>query len=307
MIAFGCSVTAQDVYRRCAKIGLELASEPDSRVFTYATTRTVAGTYNLILDRAAALPELEALVLLHEDAEIVEHDFGAKLRHAFADPDVGVVGCVGATGVSSIAWWDGSVTWTSAPYRYEELGGGELLWRRDADDAERAPGAVDSVYGVLLALSPWAVENLRFDESLGSIYGYDFDICAQARAAGRKVLAADLKIAHHHPLELVTDEELFRSAHIRAAEKWDRVELPEDQWRARARVAEADAGAARLLAASTLLEFDATAAFQNARLEELRTGPSWRLTEPLRRGNAIARNARARLRPSTPSEPPGER
>jgi hypothetical protein len=298
VIGFGSSIDSQDVYRHCAQAGFERASEPDSRVFAYSLARTVAGTYNLILDRAAALPELEALVLVHEDAEIVDDDFCAKLRRAFADPQVAVVGCVGATGVRSIAWWDGSLTWSSATYRYEELGGGEVPWPDDG--VAHAPGPVESVYGVLLALSPWAVSNLRFDESLGAVYGYDFDICAQARAAGRKVLADDLRVAHHHSLDVLTEEESFIAAHMRAAEKWDQAELTDEQWRARARAAEADAGAARLLAASTHLQADATAVYHEARLEELRATPSWRLTEPLRQGNAIARKARARLRRSEP-------
>ena len=30
-------------------------------------------------------------------------------------------------------------------------------------------------------MSPWAVRNTRFDESLGQFHGYDFDICMQVR------------------------------------------------------------------------------------------------------------------------------
>ena len=86
------------------------------------------------------------------------------------------------------------------------------------------------------------------------------------------------------------------AAHIAAAEKWDRAELTEDQWRARARAAEADAGAARLLASSMRLQADATAVFHDERLAELRGTPSWRLTEPLRQGNRLGRRVRGRLR-----------
>ncbi len=65
-------------------------------------------------------------MLVHQDAEIVDPDFCAKVRAALADPDVGLVGCVGALGVRSIAWWEGSVTWASFAHRYAELGGGEI-------------------------------------------------------------------------------------------------------------------------------------------------------------------------------------
>ena len=36
-------------------------------------------------------------------------------------------------------------------------------------------GEVDSIDGFVMALSPWVVRNLRFDESLGQLHGYDFD------------------------------------------------------------------------------------------------------------------------------------
>ena len=45
-----------------------------------------------------------------------------------------------------------------------------------------------------MVLSPWAVRELRFDESLGKLHGYDFDICMQARAAGKKVVTADFRV-----------------------------------------------------------------------------------------------------------------
>ena len=70
-------------------------------------------------------------------------------------------------------------------------------------------------------LSPWAVRNIRFDESLGQLHGYDFDFCLQVREAGRKVVTADFKVIHHHSLELVSNPETWIEAHMRVAEKWD--------------------------------------------------------------------------------------
>ena len=72
---------------------------------------------------------------------------------------------------------------------------------------------------MLLVLSPWAVRNLRFDEALALGHGYDVDYCLQARAAGRKVMTADLALTHHQSLELVEDLVLDRGA-PRIAEKW---------------------------------------------------------------------------------------
>jgi GT2 family glycosyltransferase len=298
MIAFGCSIITPEVYERCARVGVKLAAEPDSAILAHAASGSIARSYNLLLDTAAALDDLEALVILHEDAEIVESDFCPKLRRALADPAVAVVGCVGATGVRDIAWWDGAVTGSSAPYHYSELGGGELRWSPRGNEPVRPAGQVDTVYGVMLALSPWAVATLRFDESIGMLHGYDFDICRQARAAGRTVITADLGLAHHHSLDLVRDIEIWVAAHMRAAEKWDTTApagSAQDTWKRRARRAEADAAAARLLAASRLLQVDATARYHGSQLAELEDSRSWRITEPLRRARLRARTARQRL------------
>jgi hypothetical protein len=160
---------------------------------------------------------------------------------------------------------------------------------------------VETLYGVLLAFSPWAVHNLRCDESIGPLHGYDYDLCRQARAAGRKVVTADLNVAHHHALNLVSEPATWLEAHMRATELWEAGAVPErdapdEEWRPRARRAEAAAAAGRLLAASRLLELDAAVERDDRELEQIRSTTSWKLTEPLRRGNAIVRDARRRLK-----------
>ncbi|MFN8201198.1 MAG: hypothetical protein U0S48_01445, partial [Solirubrobacteraceae bacterium] len=51
---------------------------------------------------------------------------------------------------------------------------------------------------LLMALSPWAVRNLRFDQGTYSgFHAYDVDFCFAARAVGRKVVVADLPLMHH--------------------------------------------------------------------------------------------------------------
>ena len=129
-------------------------------------------SYNALLDQAAERDDLEALVLVHQDAEIVDADFCAHVREALADPEVGVVGCVGAIGVRSIAWWEGSVSLASFVHRYDEHGGGDLpafSWAWDEAPPYARIGEVDTLDGFLLVLSPWAVRNVRFDESLGAV------------------------------------------------------------------------------------------------------------------------------------------
>ncbi|HTX30990.1 MAG TPA: glycosyltransferase [Solirubrobacteraceae bacterium] len=300
MIAFGCSIISPDAYVQYAEPGLERVRESDSRILAHAAANSIARGLNVMMERAAALDGLEALVVVHQDVEIVDPEFCAKVRAALRDPAVGVVGCVGALGTRDMAWWDGRLSWTSAPYRYSEFGGGELDWIDDGSAASRAPGEVDSLYGVVLVLSPWAVQNLRLDESIGLLHGYDFDLCHQARAAGRKVLAADLKVVHHHELELIGQVEMWVEAHMRMAATLgagpSAGEDEEAYWKARARRAEADAAAARLLAASRLLQAGATMQVQERGLETVLGSRSWKLTQPLRRAGLLARDARGRGR-----------
>jgi Glycosyltransferase like family len=299
MIVFGSSITDPEVYERCAERGIRLAAEPDSEVLAHAAAGSIFRSYNLIMDQVAERDDLEALVLLHQDAEIADPDFCAKLRNALSDPDVGVVGGVGAIGVRSIAWWEGSVTWASFVHRYGELGGGELpafSWNGRELPAYARTGEVDTVDGFVLGLSPWTVRNIRFDESLGRLHGYDFDFCLQVRAAGRKVVTADLKLIHHHSLELVSNVDTWVEAHMRVAEKWDGrmpgVGTAAGSWKERARLAEAEAAAARAQAVSTQLQSDARERQLRHELDEVTGSTSWRVTAPLRRLGALVRGRR---------------
>jgi len=295
MIVFAASITSPETYESCAEPGIRLAAEPDSQVFAYQAAGSIFRSYNLILERAAALDDLEALVLVHQDAEIADPEFCRKLRRALADPEVGVVGCVGAVGVRNIAWWEGSVTWGSFTHRYQEMGGGDLpalSWESEGLPSFAHTGEVETVDGFVLAVSPWTARNVRFDESLGQLHGYDFDFCLQVRAAGRKVVTEDLKVIHHHSLDLVSNPETWVAAHMRVAEKWDgrmpNVGAAGGDWKQRARRAEAEASVARTQAVAAMLQAE-------AKTREVTESKSWRLTAPLRRLNA-RRKARRRSR-----------
>jgi hypothetical protein len=302
MIAFGSAITAPDIYQRCAEPGIRLAAEPDSVVLAHAAAGSIFRRYNLLMDKAAELDDLEALVLVHQDAEIADPDFCPKLRQALSDPDVGVVGCVGAIGVRSIAWWEGSVTWASFIHRYGELGGGDIhsfTWNAAEAPPFARTGEVDTVDGFVLGLSPWTVRNVRFDESLGQLHGYDFDLCLQVREAGRKVVTADLKAIHHHSLDLVSDAETWVEAHMRVAEKWDGrmpgVGAAGGDWKQRARRAEAEAAVARTQVVAGELKSEARAEWLQTQLDEITGSTSWRLTRLLRE---LSARLRARSRPA---------
>jgi hypothetical protein len=290
MIAFGSSIGETEPYHRYCEPGIRSAAEPDSQVFAFAMAGSPARTYNLMLDAAAASDDLEALVLVHPHAEIVDPLFCRKVRQALSEEDVGVAGCVGATGVRSIAWWEGSVVSGPVVHRYTEHGGGEMpafAWTQ----REPAPGEVDAVDGFLLVLSPWAVRNIRFDEGLVLGTGFDLDYCFQVRAAGRKVIAADVRVVHHRSLEVVPEQGLglWVEAHMQWAEKWDGrmpgIDPDAVDWKARARRAEAEREAARAVAHSNSLRLDARVFELERAWEELNATRSWRMTEPLRRVN----------------------
>jgi hypothetical protein len=294
MIVFGCSITDPAMYRRAAQRGFTLAAEPDSEVIANAAAGSLFRSYNLIMDQAADRDDVEALVLAHQDAEIVDPDFCSKVRAGLKQPDVGVLGCVGALDVRSIAWWEGSVTWASFTHRYQEFGGGEIdafTWRDDNQPGYARTGDVDTLDGFLLVVTPWALRNVRFDESLGQIHGYDLDFCLQVREAGRKVITADFKMVHHHSLELIKDPQVWVEAHRKVAEKWlgrmPRVGMPnwgaaEDDWKGRALQAEAEAGAERLERVSLQMQAEAREKQYRRELGEVLGSSSWRLTKPLR-------------------------
>jgi Glycosyltransferase like family len=297
MIVFGSSVTKPQVYRDCAERGIKLAGEPDTLVMPRTAEGSIFRNYNALMDEAAELDGLEALVLLHQDSEISDPQFCPKLRTALADPEVGVVGCVGSIGVRTIAWWEGSVTWASFIHRYTELGGGDfpsLTW----NEADKPPyarlGEVDTVDGFVLGLSPWVVRNIRFDESLGQLlHGYDFDFCLQVRDAGRKVVTADFKVIHNHSLELASDLGHWAEAHMAVAEKWDGrmpgVGTGGGSWKQRARRGEAEAAVTRAVAFSTQMKIDARASQHQRALSVMTDSVAWRLTAPLRRLTAFQR------------------
>jgi hypothetical protein len=289
MIAFGCPITDGRAYAQYAERGIDLVKEPDSKVLAYHSPSSISRTYNLFLDLARKMDDLEALVLVHQDAEIVDPEFCTKVRQTLLDPDVALVGCGGALGVRSIAWWEGSATWASFSHRFHEMGGGEIpgfTWDARQVPAYGVTGEVETIDGFVIVMSPWAVNELRFDESLGKLHGYDLDLCLQARTKGKKVMTADFRAIHHHSLDLIQDEEAWIAAQMRIAEKWEG-HLPDDagaDWKQRARRAEAQVEVMRIqLYLAKLYN------------EDIRLSKSWRVTAPMRALASLGRRIRQRL------------
>jgi hypothetical protein len=293
MIAFGTSIIDPEAYRRFAQPGIERAAEPGAEVFAFAAVGSISRSYNLLLDAAAALPDLEALVLVDQRAEIVDPGLGAVVRAALDDPEVAAVGAIGARGDHGLAWWEGELTGGRVVQRYHQHGGGELP--AHAWTTIGPPGEADVVDGRLLVLSPWAVRNLRFNEALALGHGFDVDYCRQVRATGRRVRTADLAVVwHEDELDLVRDYDVWVEAHLQLAREWDDREPGTGTWKERARRAEAEREVARTLAYSTAIRLDASLVPLERELAAMTSGRSWRATAPLRRANQLLRRVRAR-------------
>lgn len=212
MIAFGTAVVSETEYRAWAAPGIRHVAEPDSLILAPSGHGAIQTAYNRVLDEVADYDDLEALVLLHEDVEIIDPAFVSKLRRCMAEQDVAVVGVVGARRVRSLAWWEGDCFGAVAAPALNRSG------------RIRFPGGstedVDVVDGLLLALSPWAVRNLRFDEAFAQdFHGYDVDFCFQARARGRRVVVDDIAVVHHATWAPRYGEQWVRAA-VALKRKW---------------------------------------------------------------------------------------
>jgi hypothetical protein len=207
MIAFAVCIGSEEKFRRYAAPGLRAAAEPDSVIAEVTGADSIFTAYNEVLDALADSDDLEALVLLHEDTEIVDSRFCQKLRQRLADTEIAVVGVVGARGVRNLGWWEGE-------------GFGRVLETRGIVDFGGGSHDVDSVDGLLMALSPWAVRNLRFDEeAFSGFHGYDADICFQAREAGRRVVVDELAVVHHTKGGYGNRDD-FRACDVAFVDKW---------------------------------------------------------------------------------------
>ncbi|HVE67748.1 MAG TPA: glycosyltransferase [Solirubrobacteraceae bacterium] len=213
MIAFGVAITDESTYRRLAAPGLERAVEPGSLVMARRGRPSIQAAYNEMLDVAARLPGLEALVLLHQDLEIRGDHFAERVRHVLADDRVAIVGAIGARGVRTIAWWEGteSVGQIAAPLLLREP--------QALGTPVQSPETVDAVDGSLLALSPWAVRHLRLDPGYAPLHGYDVDLCFEARRRGRLVAVTNLDLGHHST-HGIRDRNGWVRGYLRFARKW---------------------------------------------------------------------------------------
>lgn len=188
MILFGVCVADQNKFESiCLPSIQNLVSDVQIDLVTTSHPSSIYEAYNAILDHARSVDDYEAVVLLHEDVEILDRDFIAKLQRVIAEiPKLGVLGVIGARKVTSLRWWE-------AP----ELVGRVYENRGIVAHSERS-GEVACVDGLLMVLTSKAFRQVAFDsDTYGGFHGYDVDYCFDVRTAGLEVHVADIDIAHH--------------------------------------------------------------------------------------------------------------
>jgi len=192
VIVFGICAGPTDRYERLAKPGLEQSREPGSIIMVRRGERSIFQAYNQILEAADRMTGVEGVVLLHDDVLLDDPDVCNSVRTVFADAQVAIAGVIGSRNPSNVSW-------ASSP----PIGYAIDYYTRDHSRrvVEGSPGAgthdVDTLDGLFLAFSPWAVHHLRFDpRGYPGFDGYDADICAQARHAGKRVTTIDVQLEH---------------------------------------------------------------------------------------------------------------
>ena len=211
MIAYGVCIGSDERFARFAEPGILRAAGPDPVVFKRWDQKSLFAGYNSILDEARELPDLEALVLLHDDTELQDAGFEVKVKELFSDPSIGLAGAIGASQVTSLAWWEGErhgrASWNGAP------DGGPYVWDFGAEMVD-----VDCVDGFLLVLSPWVVAHLRFDDrTFDGFYGYAVDLSFSVRRSGKRVVVSDFPLHHH---DRFRDRRGLLRANVRWRAKW---------------------------------------------------------------------------------------
>lgn len=209
MIVFGSGVSDRQVYERIALPSVRRVAEPDSRILVREGRDSIQAPYNEMMDEAAALADLEALVLIHQDLELTDDSLLERVRSLLRDSRTGLIGALGACDV--------------APHRWLEPGALYGTSMAPGIATRHSVGAheVVGVDGSLLVVAPWAVRTLRFSERLAeSFHGYDADFSFRVRASGGRVMCDDIPYFHHMSRSWDDAGAVAQSACL-LAEMWD--------------------------------------------------------------------------------------
>lgn len=176
-IGYGCCVGSWEKFLRYVAPRVP-HGQP---VLTASNQKSISVAYNAILD-GFRVYDLDAVILLHDDLEMIDPRTEDKVMAYLAvHTSVALLGVAG--GGPSMSWWNIDPIghqWTDS-----------LL----LEFGSRRVGPVSMIEGSFMAFSPWAVQELRFDERY-EFLGYD-DICLEADRANKIVAVADIDTHHH--------------------------------------------------------------------------------------------------------------
>jgi GT2 family glycosyltransferase len=158
---------------------------------------------------------VEFAVFMHQDVELRSNAIFDRVAGVLSDSAIGVVGPIGASRVSSLRWWEG------------EMRGRVTDTNFDLATADPF-GDVEALDGMFLAVSRDALERMSFDPGYGGFHGYDVDLCFSARAAGFRVVTADLPM-HHHTKGGYGDIVAYARAQAYFESKWSHAIRPLDE------------------------------------------------------------------------------
>jgi GT2 family glycosyltransferase len=191
------------------------------------------------LNQGAALAGGDVLCFLHNDTEMRDVRWLARLRAALDEPGVGLAGLYGARRLRR----DGRYVGRTIVHALE--GSANL-----PDDVVE----VAAVDGVCLAVRRAVLEAVGgFDEGYGFFHGYDRDLSFSVRAAGLRCVVVNAPFVHRGggtrtgagaPVKTPEDLAQRRAALARFADKWRR-RLPADVRGGRQRIADWLAARAR--------------------------------------------------------------
>jgi hypothetical protein len=198
-IAYGCCVGTWDLFHKY----VEPRIPKDRPIMTASNQTSISIAYNAILD-GFRVYDLDAVILLHDDLEMIDPSTETRVINVFeSTPDVAIIGVAG--GGPTLNWWNADPV-------------GHQLTDAQLIDFGLREGDVHIVEGSFMVFSPWAIQELRFDERY-EFHGYD-DVCLEAKRVGKRVIVANIDTYHHTTLGYKTEkshamrtqaEEIFNS------------------------------------------------------------------------------------------------
>jgi glycosyl transferase family 2 len=209
-VAYGCVTNSLD---RVQRYVLPRVGDRSLTLLWNQTSMTQA--YNAILDAHLGNPP-DALILIHDDLELVDPDTEAKFLDALKLPNVALVGVAGGFGhveAHGLAWWNGHTI------GHQLTDSGMLNFGPREGPRE---GFVTAIEGSVMTVGPRFIREIRFDETFTGFHGYD-DIGMVVNVVhNMNVWVADVDTHHHTTLgfKSIESEQAWLEADRKFRAKW---------------------------------------------------------------------------------------